>query len=274
MYYCLVASLEQFTLQSDAHKIDFSELRGQIQEELTKVDQRAVELLGGYYDVQNLVAAYSGHGALHSVMGNLSQDQISQLLTQDNLEDYYTEDLDEMHLNSEVFRMLMAIRGLQESDDDDLVLEDNLSQSRVEDLLFSSYYKGVGLSDSLYLKCWVNADRLMRTYIVASENESQLDPELLSEIKEQEWFTELRAVIDTKDFVKREHKMDALRWQVAQDLTEPGGVDGALHDFDIAAVLCYLIKLNILQRWAVLSKEVGRERFDQMVKSFTVKGSL
>lgn len=273
MYYCLIASLEQFSLQSDAHKIDFVELREQIAQELNKVDSRAVELLGGYYDVQNLVAALSGNTVLHSAMGNLSPEQVSKLLQQDSMDSDFDSE-EPIYLAPKVLKMLGVIRGIEENDDDDLVLSDKLSQQEIEKLLFSSYYKSVGQSSCAYLKRWVEYDRLMRLYISVFGNEQELSNELLSEIKEQDWFAELKTVIETKDFVQREHKMDALRWQVAEMLIEPGGVDDKLHDFDIAAVLCYLIKLNILQRWAMLSKEIGRERFEKMVRSFTAKGKI
>ncbi|MEG0162525.1 MAG: DUF2764 family protein, partial [Mucinivorans sp.] len=72
------------------------------------------------------------------------------------------------------------------------------------------------------------------------------------------------AVISTTDFVEREHKMDALRWDLVDELTEG-------HYFDIDTVLGYIVCLNILQRWAYLNKEFGRTRFDKIVKSFTEK---
>lgn len=273
MYYCLIASLEQFTLQSDAHKIDFVELRAQIAQELTRTDSNAVELLGGYYDVQNLVAALSGHTVLHSAMGNLSANQVEQLLALDSM-DGDIDSEEPIYIAPKVGKMLGVIRGVEENEDEDLVLSDKLSRQEIETLLFDSYYRSVGDSSCGYLKRWVEYDRLMRLYISVAGNEQELDNELLSEIKEQDWFSELKAVLETKDFVQREHKMDALRWEVAEVLTEPGGVDDKLHDFDVAAVLCYLIKLNILQRWAMLSKEIGRERFEKMVNSFTAKGKI
>lgn len=73
---------------------------------------------------------------------------------------------------------------------------------------------------------------------------------------------ELLQVLETEDFVARERRMDALRVQMADDLAE--------HDyFGIGRVMDYLIRLNILHRWASLDAERGRGNFREMVSALT-----
>lgn len=73
---------------------------------------------------------------------------------------------------------------------------------------------------------------------------------------------ELLQVLETEDFVERERRMDALRVQMADDLAE--------HDyFGIGRVMDYLIRLNILHRWASLDAERGRGNFREMVSALT-----
>lgn len=73
---------------------------------------------------------------------------------------------------------------------------------------------------------------------------------------------ELLQVLETADFVERERRMDALRVQMADDLAE--------HDyFGIGRVMDYLIRLNILHRWASLDAERGRGNFREMVSALT-----
>ena len=68
-----------------------------------------------------------------------------------------------------------------------------------------------------------------------------------------------------KDLLEREKALDDLIWKKAEDLT-------TFHYFDIDAVLGYLAKLKIADRWIVLDEEKGRELFQQLVKE--VKGTF
>ena len=44
------------------------------------------------------------------------------------------------------------------------------------------------------------------------------------------------------------------------------------HYFDIEAVLAYIAKLHIVNRWLALDEEVGREQFRRLVKE--VRGTF
>ena len=68
-----------------------------------------------------------------------------------------------------------------------------------------------------------------------------------------------------KDLVDREKALDDLVWKKVEDLT-------TFHYFDIDAVLGYLAKLKIADRWIVLDKEKGRELFEKLVRE--VKGTF
>ena len=73
---------------------------------------------------------------------------------------------------------------------------------------------------------------------------------------------DLLQVLETVDFVERERKMDALRVRMADDLAE--------HDyFGVGRVMDYLIRLNILHRWAALDAARGREDFRELVSNLT-----
>lgn len=63
----------------------------------------------------------------------------------------------------------------------------------------------------------------------------------------------------------REQALDDITWEVIDHL-------GTFHYFDITAVLCYVAKLHIADRWLALDEERGRERFQQLVKE--VRGTF
>ncbi len=177
----------------------------------------------------------------------------------------------------------------------------------VDDLereLFQSFYKACGAASSArgdgqaladlwpvsfvpeYLRQWAEYDRTVRNIVAAykarqlglpAEVKAGMIVEPALEIKDAyingqaadfgmrdifPYTEELLQVLETEDFVERERKMDELRVQMADDLAE--------HDyFGIGRVLDYLIRLNILHRWAALDAERGRSDFREMVSALT-----
>ena len=71
-YYSLVASLKEYTLDSDTKGFDAREIVGEILDGVKQNDAREVRLLYGYYDCENLAALrggrrpYSGPPALRA----------------------------------------------------------------------------------------------------------------------------------------------------------------------------------------------------------------
>ena len=65
----------------------------------------------------------------------------------------------------------------------------------------------------------------------------------------------------------RERELDDITWEAVDSL-------GTFHYFDITAVLCYVAKLHIVDRWLALDQEKGRELFRQLVSEVrgTYKG--
>ncbi len=261
MYYCLIASLEQYSLSTDPKSVDFDVLRTEIKEEMTSKDIKIVELLYGYYDVVNILNRLSGRDTLHNPLGNLTAEEI-------DAEIEGAKDDDEVFVSKlpvGVSYALDLIKGRVEREDEN---EDELKgDEQVEKLLLANFYKACEENPNRFLRAWCDADRKIRE-VCAEQISSDED------YKEESWWSALQSVLMTEDFVERERKMDALRWNYSAELLEPGGIDGEYHQFDLASVLNYLIELNILQRWGSLSKEIGRERFEKMVKSFTSKGDI
>lgn len=177
----------------------------------------------------------------------------------------------------------------------------------VDDLereLFQSFYKACGAASSVrgdglaltdlwpvsfvpeYLRQWAEYDRTVRNIVAAykarqlglpAEVKAGMIVEPALEIKDAyingqaadfgmrdifPYTEDLLQVLETEDFVERERKMDELRVQMADDLAE--------HNyFGIGRVLDYLIRLNILHRWAALDAERGRGDFREMVSALT-----
>lgn len=81
-------------------------------------------------------------------------------------------------------------------------------------------------------------------------------------------FEEERKVADAlaqSDLLSREKDLDDIAW------AKIGALE-TFHYFDLTAVLAYVAKLNIVNRWLALDEEKGRELFQKLVQE--VKGTF
>ena len=75
----------------------------------------------------------------------------------------------------------------------------------------------------------------------------------------------LEDILSEDDLLEREKKIDDLVWEKINSLT-------IFNYFDIDAILGYVAKLRIADRWLRLDPEAGREKFAQLVAE--VKGTF
>ncbi|MCR5409332.1 MAG: DUF2764 domain-containing protein [Bacteroidales bacterium] len=102
----------------------------------------------------------------------------------------------------------------------------------------------------------------------SAENESKADIDgLLFSPGEFEEAAPVEAVLEGTDLIAREKGLDDIVWKKADTLS-------TFHYFDITAVLAYVTKLHIADRWLILDEEQGRELFRKLVQEVrgTYKG--
>lgn len=75
----------------------------------------------------------------------------------------------------------------------------------------------------------------------------------------------MSAVADAGNLVEKENTIDAIRWDMAGELTE-------MNYFDIDYILGYLVRINIIDRWAALDPQRGREMLHKLVGSLKGEG--
>ena len=73
------------------------------------------------------------------------------------------------------------------------------------------------------------------------------------------------SILAGEDLVTREKGLDDILWEKVDSLA-------VFHYFDIEAVLAYIAKLHIVNRWLALDEEVGREQFRRLVQE--VRGTF
>lgn len=283
-YYCLIASLEEYTLESDGQRIDPGQIRRMIKKELSAYDKRSVELLYTYFDVENLLRYATGSNLPFNELGNLSREQIAREV--DAPAWWLVEDDDQGRFVSElpdsIALLVDRYKGRIPLDDDQEPMMKALSLSELETALYTQFYELCARGGSKFLKRWSQTDRTIRNMVAATGARVMgLDPasvvigcgpweELICSssasdfgLREDfEWASDVLSVIETEDFVEREHRMDALRWRIVDALCEQ-------EYFSIDVLLAYLIKINIIHRWAALDAAVGRGRFTDIITTLT-----
>lgn len=75
----------------------------------------------------------------------------------------------------------------------------------------------------------------------------------------------VKAALDSPSLLDRERNLDDITWEKISSLE-------TFHYFDITAVLAYVAKLHIVDRWLALDEEKGRELFHKLVQE--VKGTF
>jgi hypothetical protein len=265
-YYCLVASLREWTLDSDTKGFDVREILDEILDELTAKDRKAVELLYAYYDCENIISLRNKRNR-HNNLANLSAEQLKDVLENRNY----------ALLPENVAAVVKLYNEVDDEErDEDVVIGDNF-----EHALFDAYYKDLSASKVRFLKKWGEFDRTLRNISAAvaareagrvisevtvggGEIVAQLAQSSASDFglrgELQYIDSVISAITEETNIVEKERKIDAVRWSEAEDI--------AINDyFDIDYILSYLVKVNIVARWTLLSPEVGREMLDKLIAS-------
>jgi hypothetical protein len=269
-YYYLVAGLREWTLDSDTKGFDVREIVDEILEELSKSDRAAVKLLYAYYDCENIIARRAERER-HNALGNLSVNEIDDMLATRN------------------YSMLPAnvakvVKYFNEADDEDRDEESVINDS-FERALFDAYYKDLAASKCSFLRAWGEFDRNLRNISAALaarevgrsvadvvvgggdvvdslKHSSAADFGLRGELQYID--AVISAVSDERNIVEKERKIDKVREAYAWDIA-------SFDFFNINFILSYLVRVNIVARWMLLSPEVGRDMLNRLMSDLDAK---
>ena len=269
-YYYLVAGLRDWTLDSDTKGFDVREIIDEIVGELTKSDREAVRMLYAYYDCENIIARRAKRER-HNQLGNLSAEQIAEVL-------------EERNYSLLTPAVAKCVKLYVEADDEERDEEVALDAS-FERAIFKAYYRDLAESKVSFLKEWGAFDRNLRNIAaaIAAREAGRVvadvtvgDGEIVEQLKRSTAAdfglrgelpyvdSVISAVSDEKNIVEKERKIDAIRWAEAEAMT-------SFDFFTINFILSYLVKVNIVARWTLLSPEVGREMLNRLIKELDAK---
>lgn len=266
----MVAGLRDWTLDSDTKGFDVREIIDEIVGELTKSDREAVRMLYAYYDCENIIARRAKRER-HNQLGNLSAEQIVEVL-------------EERNYSLLTPAVAKCVKLYVEADDEERDEEVTLDAS-FERAIFEAYYRDLAESKVSFLKEWGAFDRNLRNIAaaIAAREAGRVvadvivgDGEIVEQLKRSTAAdfglrgelpyvdSVISAVSDEKNIVEKERKIDAIRWAEAEAMT-------SFDFFTINFILSYLVKVNIVARWTLLSPEVGREMLNRLIKELDAK---
>lgn len=260
-YYSLVAGLKEYALDADTKGFDAKAISGEILENVSSADARSIRLLYGYYDCENIISRRAGRSA-HNPLGNLTREEIGEQL------------LRPTQLPGRVATVVCAY-----ADPEGEAAEEVDVEQRFEKAVWTAYYDACARDRSEFLRGWAAFDRNLRniTAAVAAraagipvesctvgggdvveqlERSSAADFGLRGELPYID--AVIAAVNEERNLVEKEHKIDLIRWNEANELS-------TFDYFDIDAILAYLVKINIVARWTMLDERQGRAMFARLL---------
>ncbi len=260
-YYSLVAGLREYALDADTKGFDAKGIVEEILCEVSASDASEVRLLYGYYDCENILALRAGRSA-HNPLGNFTREELEQELKAPRL------------LPQGIARVVMAY-----ADPEGEEAEEIDTARRFETALFAAYYDACRRARSRFLRAWSEFDRTLRNVTAALaaraasrpveevvvgggdvaeqlQRSSAADFGLRGELPFVD--TVIAAMNDEANLLEKERKIDLVRWEEATELA-------TFDYFNINAILSYLVRINIVARWARLDAARGREMFGRLL---------
>lgn len=260
-YYSLVAGLREYALDADTKGFDAKGIVEEILDGVCASDASEVRLLYGYYDCENILALRAGRSA-HNPLGNLSREELEQELKTPS------------RLPQGIARVVKAY-----ADPEGEEAEEVDTSRRFETTLFAAYYDACRRSRSRFLRVWSEFDRTLRnvTAALAARAASRPVEEVVvggGDVAEQLQRSSaadfglrgelpfidsvIAAMNDEANLMEKERKIDLVRWEEASELA-------TFDYFNINAILSYLVRINIVARWARLDAARGREMFNRLL---------
>ncbi len=265
-YYCLVAGLQNITL--DIHKLTFNQkaFREELQTEVHPNDYRLVEKLFFPFDNINLLNLLQKRDKPFNEKGNFSKERLEENIKEPS-------DLPEY-----MMRFIVAFKN-KEPVYPNMTLEDELTTLFFDQMLREE--------KNGFLRSWfqfeLNVKNIMsalnaRKYKVDYEHKIIGTDEISEIIKkshardfglggELDYLDELVNISRKEDLREREKALDELKWNYLDEET-------FFEYFTIEKVLAFTIKLGMVERWLAIDKDHSNELFRKLLKELQASYEL
>ena len=132
-----------------------------------------------------------------------------------------------------------------------------------ESTLGADFYAKAAESKNRFIREYFDFDGRLRNMKVdyLAKRLDKNGEDYLVEMSEADFEEEkqIQDILANANFVKREQKMDELKWEKASDIAR-------MDYFNMNAILAFLVKAKTVQRWAELDAAKGQEMFKKLVQ--------
>lgn len=276
-YYCLVAGLTDYGFDIDRKSLNYAALKEEIMENVTRRDRAKLELLMGFYDIQNIVSFAAGRQERYTPLGSLPEETVRWVTPLLTLSEKLNDDDEQMKLPKFLEKTLKALT------DNEWAHENGIDTNvPLENLLLGFYYEYVEKNDKGFVKEWCKIDRNIRNisaafkaramgmnaekYLIGDDIVTQLlktnnatDFGLKNEVP---FIETLINILSDDDILKKEGDIDMLRIDIVEEMN-------TFNYFNINVILGYYLKIAMIERWLALDPKIGHEFFEKIVKNLS-----
>lgn len=240
------------------------EFKEQLEDIISESDKKLLYYFYLHYDCRNLVKLLKNPESEIDPRGNLSLEQLNDLITHAR----------ELNFNVHRYPEFMSI----------FAREFNYNKDKAgwfaEDVMELEYYTYAQTVKNKMMRQWysmnLNLGNIL-TALIARKYGWNVGDYIMgdNEVNEMirtnrttdfglggelDYMPQLMRIVSTQDPVEKEREIDAFKWTWLDDAT-------FFDPFTIEAVFAYLIKLDILERWAILDVEEGKKTFRSLIEN-------
>ncbi len=265
-YYCLMAGAPDLNLSDAKPALSVEQFREQCEGELSKKDWA---LLADYFfleqDCRNLATLLQNAEAELAVLGNHSKEELLELMQAARESEQpvpgfpaFVADIvrqwDLQHDKEGYFVQDAAVYAFMQNAlancKNDMLRQWHALCMNVSNVLTALLARRHGWEPAQSIMGQGTVQEMIRQH---NSKDFNLSTEL-------EYMPLLEKIAEQDDPVEKERMVDALKWTWLEDET-------FFTPFGIESVFAYLCRLSILQRWAQLDVETGRQCFEQIIEN-------
>jgi len=273
-YYYLVTGLPELSLEDNKLSYTVSDFKKEFYPQLSKEDQKLVDLYYLKFDNSNLLRLLKDREAVIDPRGNYKADQFVSVFKQFDEEGTITS------AGLLPPYIIMFIQNYLKQQEEGVT-----SDILAEDWLAGLYYEYAMQCKNDFVSSWfefnLNANNVL-VALAARKYKMQIAPLVVGDTEvcralktsnardfglasELDYFDQLLKISEADDLVDREKKLDQIRWKWMEDKT-------FFDYFSIERLYVFLLQLEIIERWISLDKEKGNQMFREIIDS--LKGEV
>ena len=270
-YYCFVTGLPAMRLADAQPPKTVLQLKEELATTLTAGDARRMEAYFMRFDCENVVALLEdGDSPAFDPRGNYSREELEEMVCSAR-----ESERNDKRWPAFVQDFVRKVNGQGST------VNGQGSTAFAKDILMATYYAWAATSRDGMMAEWyalnMNILNILTAliarrqgwniaYYIQGDNavtESILKNQGSQDFglgTEYDYVRELMVAAEAEDPVEKERLIDALKWHWLEEHTffEP---------FDLDAVFSYVARTELLERWARLDVEQGKERFTQIIEN-------